>query len=42
MRSRGGELKVSLDDAISETGRPKSTAAKRLSAARDQYLKETG
>lgn len=41
MRSRGGEMTVSLDDAITETGRPKSTAAKRLSAARDLYLAET-
>ncbi|MFC7924485.1 coiled-coil domain-containing protein [Streptomyces cinereoruber] len=37
MKSRGGADKVSLDDAITETGRPKSTAAKRLSAARDRY-----
>lgn len=41
MKSRGGEMKVSLDDAINETGRPKATAAKRLKAARDQYLAET-
>ncbi|MGX1840498.1 hypothetical protein [Streptomyces diastaticus] len=41
MRSRGGEMKVSLSDAISETGRPKATAAKRLKAARDLYLAET-
>ncbi|WP_079188826.1 ATP synthase F0 subunit B [Streptomyces sp. CB02009] len=37
MKSRGGAEKVSLDDAIAETGRPRSTAAKRLAAARDQY-----
>jgi hypothetical protein len=37
MRSRGGAEKVSLDDAMTETGRPKSTAAKRLAAARDLY-----
>ncbi|MFF9787180.1 hypothetical protein [Streptomyces nigrescens] len=41
MRSRGGEMKVSLNDAIEETGRPKATAAKRLKAARDLYLDET-
>ncbi|MFE7780383.1 hypothetical protein [Streptomyces nigrescens] len=41
MRSRGGEMQVSLNDAIDETGRPKATAAKRLKAARDQYLAET-
>ncbi|MFJ8677242.1 hypothetical protein [Streptomyces sp. NPDC093589] len=41
MRSRGGEMQVSLNDAIGETGRPKATAAKRLKAARDQYLAET-
>jgi hypothetical protein len=34
-------MKVSLDDAIKETGRPKATAAKRLKAARDLYLAET-
>lgn len=39
MRSRGGAEKVSLDDAIAETRRPKSTAAKRLAAARDLYAK---
>ncbi|XCM84221.1 DUF2637 domain-containing protein [Kitasatospora sp. HUAS MG31] len=37
MRDRGSETAVSLDDAITETGRPKSTAAKRLRAARDRY-----
>jgi hypothetical protein len=41
MRSRGSQMKVSLNDAITETGRPKATAAKRLKAARDQYLAET-
>lgn len=41
MRSRGDAMKVSLNDAIAETGRPKATAAKRLKAARDQYLAET-
>lgn len=41
MRSRGSEMKVSLTDAMAETGRPKATAAKRLKAARDQYLAET-
>lgn len=41
IRSRGNAHKVTLDDAIRETGRPKSTAAKRLAAARDQYLAET-
>lgn len=39
MKARGGPMEVSLDDAISETGRPKSTAAKRLAAARKQYAK---
>ncbi|MBM9509957.1 hypothetical protein [Actinacidiphila acididurans] len=39
MRSRGGADKVSLDDAITETGRPRSTAAKRLATARDLYAK---
>lgn len=37
MKARGGPLTVSLEDAITETGRPKSTAAKRLAAARQQY-----
>lgn len=37
METRGDAMKVSLDDAIRETGRPKSTAAKRLAAARDRY-----
>ena len=41
MRSRGDAKKVSLSDAIAETGRPKATAAKRLKAARDLYLTET-
>lgn len=41
MRSRGGPMKVSLNDAIETTGRPKATAAKRLKTARDQYLAET-
>ncbi|MFD8262050.1 hypothetical protein ACFV19_24705 [Streptomyces griseoluteus] len=41
MKSRGGEMKVSLDDAIRETSRPKATAAKRLKAAREMYLAET-
>lgn len=41
MKSRGGEMQVSLNDAIEETGRPKATAAKRLKAARDLYLAET-
>lgn len=41
MRSRGGEMAVSLNNAIEETGRPKATAAKRLKAARDLYLAET-
>ncbi len=41
MRSRGGHMEVSLNDAIETTGRPKATAAKRLRAARDQYLAET-
>ncbi|MFD8384219.1 hypothetical protein ACFV2X_37845, partial [Streptomyces sp. NPDC059679] len=41
MRSRGDAMKVSLNDAIAETGRPKATAAKRLKTARDLYLKET-
>lgn len=40
METRGGDMKVSLDDAIRETGRPKSTAAKRLAAARDQYRRK--
>jgi hypothetical protein len=39
METRGDAMKVSLDDAIRETGRPKSTAAKRLAAARDRYRK---
>lgn len=39
MKKRGGPLTVSLDDAITETSRPKSTAAKRLAAARDLYAK---
>jgi hypothetical protein len=39
MRDRGSETAVSLDDAITETGRPRSTAAKRLKTARDQYRK---
>lgn len=37
MRDRGSETAVSLDDAIRETRRPKSTAAKRLKIARDRY-----
>ncbi|MGW2724822.1 hypothetical protein [Streptomyces sp. NPDC001492] len=41
MRSRGGAMQVSLNDAIETTGRPKATAAKRLKTARDQYLAET-
>lgn len=41
MRDRKDHMKVSLDEAIRETGRPKSTAAKRLAAARDLYLAET-
>ncbi|MBE4761725.1 DUF2637 domain-containing protein [Streptomyces caniscabiei] len=41
MRSRGGAMQVSLNDAIETTGRPKATAAKRLKAARDLYLAET-
>lgn len=39
MRDRGSETAVGLKEAITETGRPKSTAAKRLAAARDQYRK---
>lgn len=39
MRDRGSETAVSLDNAITETGRPRSTAAKRLKAARDLYRK---
>lgn len=41
MKSRGGHMQVSLNDAIETTGRPKATAAKRLKTARDQYLAET-
>lgn len=41
MRSRGGAMEVSLNDAIETTGRPKATAAKRLKTARDLYLAET-
>jgi hypothetical protein len=41
MKSRGGHMEVSLNDAIETTGRPKATAAKRLKTARDQYLAET-
>lgn len=41
MRSRGGAMQVSLNDAIKTTGRPKATAAKRLKTARDLYLAET-
>jgi hypothetical protein len=41
MRSRGGHMQVSLNDAIETTGRPKATAAKRLKTARDLYLAET-
>ncbi|MGA5670057.1 hypothetical protein ACPCTG_31820 [Streptomyces pseudogriseolus] len=41
MRSRGGAMQVSLNDAIATTGRPKATAAKRLKTARDLYLAET-
>lgn len=41
MRDRKDPMKVSLSDAIRETGRPKATAAKRLAAARDLYLGET-
>lgn len=41
MRSRGGAMEVSLNDAIETTGRPKATAAKRLKNARDLYLAET-
>jgi hypothetical protein len=41
MRSRGGAMQVSLNDAIETTGRPKATAAKRLKTARDLYLAET-
>jgi hypothetical protein len=41
MRSRGGHMEVSLNDAIETTGRPKATAAKRLKTARDLYLAET-
>lgn len=41
MRSRGGAMQVSLNDAIETTGRPKATAAKRLKNARDLYLAET-
>lgn len=41
MRSRGGAELVSLNDAITETARPKSTAAKRLAAARERYTAET-
>lgn len=37
MRDRGSETAVTLKDAITETGRPKATAAKRLKAARDLY-----
>ncbi|MEU8469572.1 hypothetical protein AB0F30_16890 [Streptomyces sp. NPDC029006] len=41
MKSRGGHMEVSLNDAIETTGRPKATAAKRLKTARDLYLAET-
>ncbi|MEV5915726.1 hypothetical protein AB0M00_43450 [Streptomyces chartreusis] len=41
MKSRGGHMQVSLNDAIETTGRPKATAAKRLKNARDLYLAET-
>lgn len=41
MKSRGGHMQVSLNDAIETTGRPKATAAKRLKTARDLYLAET-
>jgi hypothetical protein len=41
METRGDAMKVSLKDAIRETGRPKATAAKRLKTARDLYLDET-
>jgi hypothetical protein len=41
MKSRGGHMEVSLNDAMETTGRPKATAAKRLKTARDLYLAET-
>jgi hypothetical protein len=39
MHERGSAEKVSLSDAITVTGRPKATAAKRLKAARDLHAK---
>lgn len=39
METRGDPMAVSLTDAIETTGCPKSTAAKRLAAARDRYRK---
>lgn len=39
MEERGDAMAVSLNDAIETTGCPKSTAAKRLAAARDRYRK---
>ena len=41
MKSRGGADLVSIHDAITETKRPKSTAAKRLKAAKERYTAET-
>jgi hypothetical protein len=41
MRDRGSATAVGLTEAITETGRPKATAAKRLKAARDLYRRET-
>lgn len=37
MRTRGGPKTVQLPEAIAVTGRPQSTAARRLSAARERY-----
>ena len=39
METRGDPMAVTLNDAIETTGCPKSTAAKRLAAARDRYRK---
>jgi hypothetical protein len=41
MRDRGSATAVGLTEAITETGRPRATAAKRLRAARDLYAAET-
>lgn len=41
MRDRGSATAVGLAEAITETGRPRATAAKRLRAARDLYAAET-